>query len=189
MAQGRELEAKFLGVDVADVRVRLLARGFELVAPVHLLRRKIFRFPGSAEAKWVRVRAEYDRVTIAVKHVESLSIDGVRETELQVSNFDDACDLVAQLGLAEASYQENRRETWALDRIQVTVDHWPGLEPFVEIEADSEAAVRDCAGVLGFDYMTAVFGAVDTVYETVLAIPKAAFNRLPLVTFAAPPAG
>lgn len=32
------------------------------------------------------------------------------------------------------------------------LDEWPGLKPFIEIEADSEIAVKNVTKKLGFEY-------------------------------------
>ena len=48
--------------------------------------------------------------------------------------------------------------------VEVMIDEWPFLEPFIEIEGGSEYDVRGVAERLGFTYSEAVFGAVDIVY-------------------------
>jgi hypothetical protein len=62
-------------------------------------------------------------------------------------------------------FQESKRELWQLGDTEVTIDTWPCVKPFVEIEGKSERAVRKVAWVLGFDYSKAVFGSVGAVYH------------------------
>jgi adenylate cyclase class 2 len=52
-----------------------------------------------------------------------------------------------------------------LDGVEVTIDTWPFLEPFVEVEGSSEAVVQAVAEKLGFEWATAKFCAVDTLYS------------------------
>lgn len=79
-------------------------------------------------------------------------------------------------------------EGWLYDGVEITIDTWPGLEPFVEIEGPSEEAVRKVSSELGLDYAQALFGAVDVVYEKKLGIPPEVINmNTPEITFENPP--
>jgi len=48
--------------------------------------------------------------------------------------------------------------------VEITIDEWPFLEPFVEIEGPSEKMVKDVAKKLNFNYQQALFGSVDFQY-------------------------
>ena len=63
------------------------------------------------------------------------------------------------------TYQESKRETWTLGGAEVVIDEWPWINPYIEIEAENEAIVRDVATRLGFDWGDAVFGSVDVIYN------------------------
>ncbi len=79
-------------------------------------------------------------------------------------------------------------EGWLYDGVEITIDTWPGLEPFVEIEGPSEKAVCKVSSELGLDYAQALFGAVDVVYEKKLGIPPNVINmQTPEITFENPP--
>jgi hypothetical protein len=67
--------------------------------------------------------------------------------------------------MRQRAYQESRRETWQIDDVEVVLDEWPWLQPFIEIEGASEERVREVAGQLGFAWEDAVFGAVTQAYE------------------------
>ena len=49
-------------------------------------------------------------------------------------------------------YQETLRETWKFQSAEITIDTWPGLETYSEIEAQSEEQVREIAQKLGFEW-------------------------------------
>jgi len=76
---------------------------------------------------------------------------------------------------------------WERDGAEVTIDTWPGLNPFVEVEAETEELVRKVSGELGFDFTKAGFGSIDIVYEKELGIPANIIIKLPEITFANPP--
>jgi adenylate cyclase class 2 len=71
--------------------------------------------------------------------------------------------------------------------VEVTIDTWPGLAPFVEVEGKDEEEVRSISIELGFDFEKAIFGSIDLIYESVLGIAKEKIIKLPEITFSNPP--
>src|SRR5690606_26156180 len=63
------------------------------------------------------------------------------------------------------TYQESRRETWRLGEVEVVIDEWPWIPPYIEIEGETEAEVQSAADQLGFEWSTAMFGGVDIIYN------------------------
>jgi adenylate cyclase class 2 len=160
-----EYEAKFPEIDKGDVRKRLREAGAFLVKPEFLQKRTVFHMPDGhvVEGGYVRVRYEGDRTTVSLKVIDGERIEDQREICLTVDNFEKAEVFLKSLGCRKKAYQETKRELWRLDGVEVTIDEWPFLEPFVEIEGGSETVVKEAAEKLGFDYSKAVFGAVDTL--------------------------
>ena len=107
--------------------------------------------------------------------------------ELKIDNYEQGLEFLKSIGALHKSYQETKREMWRLDGVDITIDTWPGLNPFVEIEGGSEVAVKNTSKILGFDYAQAFFGAVDVVYKEELGIPEKVINHLPIITFENPP--
>jgi adenylate cyclase class IV len=182
----KEIEAKFLHVDKETIRNKLLEIGFILKHSEYTMKRKTFDFSKISpnKNKWGRVRQEFDKVTMAIKEIVGTGIKDVYETELIVNDFDNACLLFEECGILAKSFQENKREEWFDSGVSITIDTWPGLHPFVEIEADTVDLVKEYSKKLGFIYEQAVFGSIDAVYEIELGIPKSIFILLPEVTFA-----
>jgi adenylate cyclase, class 2 len=184
-----EIEATFLSVNKDSVRAKLKETGFELKTPEYLMRRKAFDFshitPG--RNKWGRVRQESDKVTMAVKEVRGSGINDTYEVELIVNDFDTACSFFEACNIHTKAFQESMREVWARNGVEITIDTWPGLSPFVEIEGANDKIVQEISNELDFDFEKAVFGSVDLVYEKELGIPAEIINRLPEITFANPP--
>jgi adenylate cyclase class 2 len=181
-----EYEATFTDVSKDDIRARLAAAGATLVKPEFLQKRSVFLLPAGHEIPggWLRVRDEGDRVTMSLKVVDGDKIENQRETELVISDFAAGKDLLTAIGAREKAYQESRREKWRLGDVEVTVDEWPFLPPYVEVEGPSEAAVRAAAGRLGFDYAAARFCAVGTLYAERYGIEEAVLNdRTPRLVF------
>lgn len=161
-----EYEAKFLEVDIDDIRNRLKELGANLEKPMRLMRRVTI---DNAEMKqkdaFVRVRDEGDRTTITYKQFDALSADGAKEHEIVVDNFEEAVALLAAAGLPHGSFQESKRETWTLGDIEIMIDEWPWLAPYIEVESTSVERVKDFSEQLGFKWSDAVFGDVMAAYR------------------------
>ncbi len=161
-----EYEATFPEVEKDVIRKKLLEAGAILVRPEFLQKRVVFRMPVGHEIPggWVRVRDEGDKITMSLKVIDGRHIENQKEIFLTVSDLEEATHLLLALGCTEKSYQETKRELWKIDDTEVTIDEWPFLEPFVEVEGQSEDLVRSVSLKLGFDYAQAIFGAVDVLY-------------------------
>ena len=184
-----EIEATFLKINKDELKPRLQSIGFDLVFPEYLMKRMTFDFPNVllGQKKWGRVRQESDKVTMTVKEIRGQGINDTYESEVVVVDFDHACAVFTACGLRAAALQENLREIWRKDDIEISIDTWPGLEPFIEMEGRDEEAVREAARSLDFDFEKAVFGSIDLVYEKELGIPAEDIVRLPEISFKNPP--
>ena len=185
----QEIEATFLNIDKDAMRARLASVGFKLITPEYIVKRRTFDFssvdPG--KNKWARVRKEANKTTMSIKEVRGAGINDTYELNLVVDDFDRASEFLQECGISVKSFQENKRELWVKDNIEATIDTWPGLEPFIEIEGGDEQSVRSIAVKLGFDFKEATFGSIDMVYEKLLGIPANEIISLPEITFAKPP--
>jgi adenylate cyclase class 2 len=106
--------------------------------------------PGD-ESRWVRLRDTGKEVTLTVKEIAHDGIDGTSEVEIVVSDFDATNLLLPKLGFKPKSYQENRRTSFILAGARLEIDHWPLIDPYLEIEGDSREQVIEVANLLGFD--------------------------------------
>jgi adenylate cyclase class 2 len=161
-----EIEVKFLAVNHDMIRAKLAEIGAACEQPSRLMRRVIFDDPALKEKNaFVRVRDEGSGITITYKQFDSLSIDGAKEIEVTVNDFDAAVELIKSTGLSARSIQESKRETWLLGATEIVLDEWPWLKPYIEIEGASEQELKDTADKLGLDWNDAVFGDVMAAYR------------------------
>jgi len=174
-----EFEATFPDIDKNLIRKRLNKSGAKLIKPEFLQKRSVFNFPKGHEIKggWARVRNEDEKNTMSIKIVDGSKITDQKEICLQIDNFKKAKQFLKILGCKEKAYQETKREIWNLNNVEITIDEWPFLEPFVEIEGRSEKAVKQVARKLGFDYKKAFFGAVGTLYGRKYNFREDVFNN------------
>jgi adenylate cyclase class 2 len=127
------------------------------------MRRTVF---DSGPHSFARVRDEGDKIVMTYKNFEDEdSIMGVKEVNLIVNNYDDAVNFIAGCGLKQKALQETYREIWTLDGVEITIDTWPWIPTYTEIEGASEEAVWSVAERLGLKKEDAMFGAVDKIYN------------------------
>lgn len=180
-----EYEAKFLNIDKDAMRKRLEKAGAQCIRPEYLQRRVPFHLPKEKRGRdsWLRVRDEGDKITLSLKMIEGEGIQSQREICLEVDDFDNAVKLLQAIGCEAKSYQETKRELWKLDGVEITIDEWPFLEPFIEIEAASEEAVKKASERIGYTYADAIFGAVGKLYKMKYGIAPDEVNDLPKLVF------
>ena len=161
-----EIEVKFCDIDIDAMREILARAGAICEQPMRLMRRVIIETDKLAErGAFIRVRDEGHRTTLTYKQFDEASLTGAKEIEVTVSDYESTVALLEQVDLLRKSFQESRRETWQLGAVEVVIDEWPHLNPFIEIEGNSEAEVKDVAKKLGFDWNDAVFGSVTEAYR------------------------
>lgn len=182
-----EIEAKFVNIDINSMRRQLDAVGADLVHPLRSMKRVTIDNPAMKQkGAFLRVRDEGDKTTMTYKQFDALSLDGVKEIDVEVSNFNDTVALLSAAGLPYSSLQESRRETWSLNNVEIVIDEWPWLNPYIEIEGPNENSVISTAKRLGFDWNEAIFGDVMAAYrmqyphldlsDTIGNIPNVRFN-------------
>jgi adenylate cyclase, class 2 len=165
-----EIEAKFLDINHDELRKRLLSVGAVCEMPLTLMKRAIIdyadrRLQTGASNAYIRVRDEGRKITLTYKQFTSLSVDGAQEVEVVVDSFDDAVNIFTAIGMVVASLQESKREVWSYKNCEIVLDEWPWLNPYIEIEGDSEEDLIRVAEVLGLNWTDAVFGDIMVAYR------------------------
>lgn len=184
-----EYEATFSRVEKNDMRQRLRGIGATLVKPEFLQKRTTFNPPVDTHlpGAWLRVRDEGDKVTMSLKSLQGNRIEDQQEICLTVSDYAQAIALLSVMGCQEKAFQETKRELWKLGDVEVTIDEWPYLEPFVEVEGPNEESVRSVAEKLGFVWSQAKFCAVGTLYNEKYNVPLDIINNhTPRIVFGEP---
>jgi len=185
-----EFEAKFLDINVNALRSKLKALGATQKFAERLMKRLNFDYPDNRLEKvggWIRVRDEGDKVTLSYKQLNHRDIDGTQEVNLVVDNFDAACKFLESIGLKQKSYQETKRESWMLGDVDIEIDTWPWIPPFVELEGTSEQAIKDLAANLGLDWSKALHGSVETAYQSYYDFTEEEIDNWPKITFGPTP--
>lgn len=163
-----EIEAKFLRTDHDTIRAHLKELGAICTHPSRLMKRLTIDYPDQRLRKtangWVRIRDEGDKITLTYKQLNTRSLHGMQEIELIVDDFDKAEAFLKAVGMQRYAYQETKRESWRLDGVEIDLDEWPWIHPFVEVEGPDEVSVWQVVEKLGLDRAQAKFGSVEIAY-------------------------
>jgi len=185
-----ELEAKFLDINIDELRELLKSNHATLIHEERLMRRKNFDYSDSRLEKiggWIRVRDEGDKITLAYKQLVNRTLEGTKEIEVIVEEFDKTCNFLLAIGLINFSFQESKRERWDLDGIEVTIDTWPWIPTFVELEGESEEKLRESALKLKLDWSKALHGSVEIAYQAYYNVTDEEIYKWDNVTFTSTP--
>lgn len=104
-------------------------------------RRYVYDFNPVQKHKYIRVRTDGNKTTLTIKKVEKDTIDGTKELEVEVSDFEKTNEILNQLGYIPKGYQESKRTEYILDGVIFDIDRWPLIPEFMEIEGKSSEDV------------------------------------------------
>ncbi|MBR9692662.1 CYTH domain-containing protein [Candidatus Woesearchaeota archaeon] len=157
-----EFELRILDIDVADIKKKLEAIGAKKVAERNM-RRYVYDFNDNPDA-WLRLRDTGEKVELTIKEIQSETIDGTKELEVDVSDFDTTADILEKLGFIRKAMQENKRVSYKKGVIDFEIDFWPRIPPYFEIEAPSKEAVEAAVEALGFTLDTTTAMGNQAIY-------------------------
>lgn len=184
-----EFEVKFYPVDKEKIRKLLKKLGAKLVKPERKMRRAIADRVAYPDLKcdFLRVRDKGGgevEFSIKVCAREDGKVSDQKELCLKVDDFEKTTEAMGFLGYKPNRYQETLRETWQYDKAEIVIDTWPGLDPYIEIEAASEDQVKKMAEGLGLCWKDKLITSVVEIFAKVYNLtPEEVLKRLDYITF------
>lgn len=146
MAQ--EYETQVLDIDEKEIERKIRALGAK-EEPEILQKRWVYYID---EARWIRLRQVGEKAMVCYKNRPDAKISGTEEIEIEVSDFEETAKLLSKLNFyTDKYYQENKRRLFLLDGVEVSIDTWPQIPPYLEIEAESEEKVNEILKKLGLE--------------------------------------
>ena len=160
-----EIEARLLGVDVPALEARLRAAGAERTED-GLFREVLFHLAGTRDVNgYVRVRDDGTRVILTYKRRRvDAALRRADEIEVIADDFDRAVALLDGAGLTRMQYREKRRTSYRLGDATISLDRYPGIPPYAEVEAPTDESVRQACRAIGLDPGAHFSGGVNEVY-------------------------
>ena len=183
-----EFEAKFYPIKKQEYRSKLLTIGAKLVSPERLMRRSIADHESHPQftCDYVRVRDEGDTIRLSSKinAREGGNLSDQKEIDVTVSDFDKTVKIIESMGIHFNRYQETLRETWQYEGAEITIDTWPGLETYTEIEAKSEEQVQEIALKLQLNWEAKIITSVAEIYMKIYHLTmQEILKKISFITF------
>ena len=174
-----EYEIRVLEIDVEKIQKKLKKLNAVLVEDV-FQRRYLYDFKPVNPDKWIRLRTNGKETTLTIKDIESAKIDGTQELEIKVDDFDAADAILNELGYKARGIQENKRIKYDLNGVEVDIDTWPMIPPYLEIEGKNEEEVYATLELLGIEKDKATGLNTLSIYKDIYGID---LKEIPLLSF------
>ena len=143
-----EYECRVLDINAFEMEERLLLLGAKKTCE-YFQKRYTYDVNPLDEHKWIRLRTNGKETTLTVKHVtDNTKLDGTKEWEIEVSDFEKTNELLNNLGFNYRNYQENKRILYTFNDVELMIDTWPMIPPYLEIEGKNEKDVLEFAKLL-----------------------------------------
>lgn len=172
-----EIECRLLDVNVEELIAKLKGNGATFIGD-WIQSRNCYDFNPIKEKSWIRLRTNGIETTLTIKEIDSAKIDGTKECEIVVSDFDTTDELLNKLGYFARSKQENRRIRYVLDDVEIDIDLWPQIPTYAEFEAQNEESIRNVCKKLDIDFDKLVTTDVDSIYK----LYGIELSRLPIIS-------
>jgi len=158
-----EYEVRVLEINVDDIQKKLEEIGATFEWDL-LQKRYVYDFIPKVDGKWIRLRTNGEKTTLTIKNVVTSKIDGTKELEIVVDDFEKTNLILNELGYQAKGYQENRRVQYTYMNCEIDIDYWPKIPAYLEIEGESEEIVYEVLKDLGYSKNDATTRDVEGVY-------------------------
>lgn len=191
---GKEYEAKFLDINVEEVRQKIKDMGGQEVHPRSKYYRTMYTLPadkaGVIPRGYARVRDEAGNVTMTVKRYKDADDKFPDESEINLAkdmSIENGREFFKALGLTKQSTQETYREKYKLpdnpDVHELVIDEIPGFRPYLEIDCTSESTLNTIIEKLNLDEKNKRYGPYGKLYMEFYGIPESEINSIPELKF------
>ena len=158
-----EIEARLLEINEQEFINKIKAMGATFVGD-WFMTRNVYDFIPASDNKWIRLRSDGIKTTLTVKEITDGGIEGTKELEIEVSNFDETNEILNRLGFFARGTQTNRRIRYILDDVEIDIDFWPLIPTYVEFEAESVQKIKDLCQKLEISFDSLTTMSVPEVY-------------------------
>lgn len=133
-----EQELTILEINKEELFAMLKNEGAEFVGSF-MQRRYTFDVKPVNPNKWIRLRTNGKKTTLTVKEIlQESNVRNSNEYEIITSDFDKTFEVLTQMGFEYRNYQENERTIYNLDGIEISIDSWPQIPTYAELEGGEE---------------------------------------------------
>ncbi len=162
----KEIEAKILGINVDEIAKKIESLGGKKKEIFY----KIYSYKlddGSSAIEHARLRDDGEKITLTYKKKYKETLTGTQEIEFEVLDFDKAADFMAKIIPEKKKYyQERKRWLYEIGDVEICIDFWPKIKPFLEIESNSTDKIIEMMKKLGIEKESFENPDITTIYLT-----------------------
>lgn len=138
-----EIETKIVDFDRKALEKQFKIKKVKFLGKV-FFKRWVFALPQKkGEDRYVRVRTDGKKSTLTYKLRKGKGLRNTEEIEETVGSFDKTVEILSKL-IKERYYQENIREIYSYKRVEITINKWPRIPEYIEIEGPSAKEIYSC---------------------------------------------
>ena len=175
-----ENEKTILDIDKKEFVAKLLIAGAKEVCPERKQIRCVYDIDPNNKNKWMRLRTNGEKTTLTIKEISNNSKVGAKEIEIEVSDFEETNKILEELGYHARNRQENLRHIFEIDGAEVSIDTWPMIPPYAEIEAEDLSQIENVLNTLDVDRNKTTKLDVVSIYNEIYGIDVMAITDLRL---------
>ena len=164
-----EYEIRVLEIDKEKIIDELEKLGAEKVGEFNQ-KRYAYDLKPAQDGKWIRLRTNGKNTTLTYKDIVSNTIDGTKELEIEVNDFEETNELLEKIGFINKGYQENNRIQYILNGAEIDIDSWPMIPTYMEIEGTSEEEVLNTLELLKVDKSKITTLGCNDIYNQIYGI-------------------
>ena len=164
-----EYEIRVIEIDVKRVINKLVELGATKVGEFHQ-KRYVYDLKPIQNGKWIRLRTNGENTTLTYKDIAKNTIDGTKEVEIEVDDFNTTNEFLNRIGFEARSYQENTRIQYKIGNVEIDIDSWPMIPTYLEIEGDDEDSVNNMVHMLEIDKEKITTLNCDDIYKNIYGI-------------------
>jgi adenylate cyclase, class 2 len=169
----QEIECRFLEINKEELIKKLHELGAHDEGEVMLEETIIYdpEFKWRDEQRFVRLRKVGNKTKLTYKEHREHTVDGTYEIEFEIEDYKKAELLFQKIGLVPHRHQQKYRHSFNLNGVIFDIDTWPKIPTYVELEGESEEALKEAAKAVGYDWKDVVFHNARWVIENKYKIP------------------
>ena len=175
-----EKEVTILNINKEEFIKQIIQLGAKEQTKELLQTRYVYDFHPVEENKWIRLRTNGIKTTLTIKQiVDENKIDGVKEWEVEVSDFEETDKILNMLGYHARNIQQNKRQIFTLNNVEIAIDTWPLIPCYAELESDDIKNIQQLLNLLQVKEENITTYNVGRIYEEIyhIDLPKIKFLK------------
>lgn len=173
-----ENELTILDIDKNEFVAKLESLGAKRITDERLQKRFVYDFNPVNRNKWIRLRTNGEKATLTIKEIQENSKMNAKEMEIVVSDFETTNEMLEELGYTHRNYQENLRQVFMLDGVEISVDSWPLIPPYAELEGKDLESINKVMQKLGVSQDKITTLDVTSIYKEIYNIDILSMKEL-----------